>query len=127
MDNAECTDMFYSTNVHMYFSSYYLQREVDKVCDLKSVKNLQFRTLAKIQLHNLLAGQQFVFLDCNCLPVKNCDELFRLNGVQWSGLDGNGGEFAAIVVNPTLMRDFELEKFMAGDDKILGKKNNTQI
>jgi hypothetical protein len=41
-----------------------------------------------------LSFHKSVFLDCSCLPLKNCDELFRSSGVQWVE-DGN---VAAIIV-----------------------------
>lgn len=100
-----------------------------KVSHVKSDKNWQFRSLAKLKVYELLAGggQQHVFLDCNCLPVKNCDDLFRLNGVQWCGLNENGEKFAAIVMNTAVMRDFDLDKFVAEQEQLFGEYNNTNI
>lgn len=94
-------------------SSFSLQNEVDKVYVLRSTENLKFRSLAKLKMYELIGGRgqrRHVFLDCNCLPVKNCDDLFRLSGVQWCGLNGTGEEFAGILVNSTSMRGVDMEK-----------------
>ncbi|XP_035707663.1 mycocerosic acid synthase-like polyketide synthase [Folsomia candida] len=93
--------------------SFSLQNEVDKVYVLRSTENLKFRSLAKLKMYELIGGRgqrRHVFLDCNCLPVKNCDDLFRLSGVQWCGLNGTGEEFAGILVNSTSMRGVDMEK-----------------
>lgn len=101
---------------------------MDKVYFSKPVENLSFRSLAKLKLQQLMAGerqQRFVLLDCNCLPIKNCDDLFRLNGVQWSELGETGEEFAAIVANSTLMRDGDLDTVMrlvVGRETLKSKK-----
>lgn len=57
-------------------------------------KGLHFRSFAKAIAARLPALHKTVFLDCGVLPIKNCDELFRLTGTQFV----ESGHFAAIMV-----------------------------
>ncbi|XP_035705542.1 phenolphthiocerol synthesis polyketide synthase type I Pks15/1 isoform X2 [Folsomia candida] len=62
---------------------------------------LQFRSVAKLRAEKMKELHKSVFLDVNCLALKNCDELFLKNGTQWVGRDENikgSSPHAAIVV-----------------------------
>lgn len=60
-------------------------------------RNLQFRSLAKLYIQRIPQLKCSVFLDCNCLVLKNCDSIFRQNGVQW--VNANRAPYAAIVID----------------------------
>ncbi|XP_035712782.1 phenolphthiocerol synthesis polyketide synthase type I Pks15/1 [Folsomia candida] len=60
-------------------------------------KNLEFRSLAKLHAQQIPQLKCSVFLDCNCLVLKNCDSIFRQNGVQW--VNANRAPYAAIVID----------------------------
>ncbi|XP_035715748.1 phenolphthiocerol synthesis polyketide synthase type I Pks15/1 [Folsomia candida] len=60
-----------------------LQGEVGSVFWAEPVPGVLFRSVAKRVAGGLKGLHKAVFLDCACLPLKNCDDLFRTHGVQW--------------------------------------------
>lgn len=71
---------------------------------------LKFRSVAKLAAQRLVQLHKGVFLDCNCVAVKNIDELFHHNGVQFVGKKaGQGEEFAAVLVKARSLSEKERE------------------
>ncbi|XP_035710254.1 phenolphthiocerol synthesis polyketide synthase type I Pks15/1 isoform X2 [Folsomia candida] len=82
----------------------------------------QFRSTAKIYAQQLPQLDHSVFIDCNCLALKNCDELFRQNGVQW--VKQTGSEYAAIVVQSSTVTK---ENKKTNIEKIVSRENGLKV
>lgn len=58
---------------------------------------MKFRSIANLHIQQIPQLKCGVFLDSNCLALKNCDSIFRKKGVQW--VNDKGIPCAAIVIN----------------------------
>ncbi len=75
-------------------------------CDFDGKERLDFRSIAKLVADRLPSTHKAVFLDHNVLPVKNCDELFRTDGVQMvEGKDGSPSWNGIMVKSRSIGKD----------------------
>lgn len=71
----------------------------------------KFLSVAKIYTQQFGYLDHSVFIDCNCLVLKNTDALFRKNGIQWVQ-DKEGSEYAVLLINSPCTKKENQKKIM---------------